>query len=169
LIKSNSKILYITEGETDKKVIDSLKSKYLISGQVKVQNPATKNLSRIVRTIAKPTTCILIFDQDVFKNGKVNPNIIKTNIKLLERTPNVNKIIIISQEDDLEDELIRSTSIRRIEELLDSRSKRNVKTDILNCSNLLKKLEDKDFNIEKLWSGENLSFLPENKSELIKK
>ncbi len=58
MINLRSKILYIVEGETDKKFIDTIKAKYLHSGQVKVQNPATKSLNRIIRTIAKPTICI---------------------------------------------------------------------------------------------------------------
>jgi len=169
MINLRSKILYIVEGETDKKFIDTIKGKYLHSGQVKVQNPATKSLTRIIRTIAKPTTCILVFDKDVFKDGRVKIDIILNNIKLLSKTKNVDKIIVISQENDLEEELVRATSIKKITELLSSKSNKNVKKDFLNCSNLLAKLEEKNFDLSKIWIKPNLDQLPKNEAKLIKK
>lgn len=162
-------LLYIVEGETEQAFINAIKGELIEAGRVTVRNPATKNcIGTIHRLIRKPTICILVFDKDIYNKNKANEDIILNNIRQLEKNINVKKVIVISQENDLDDEIVRSTTIKTIEKLLNSKSKKNSKSDIIKCSNLLSKLKDKNFDIDKFWAKSNLNFLPNNESALIK-
>ena len=162
-------LLYIVEGETEQAFINATKGELIEAGRVTVRNPATKNcIGTIHRLIRKPTICILLFDKDIYNKNIANKSIVLNNIKQLNKNKNVEDVIVICQENDLDDEIVRSTTIKTIEQLLNSKSKRNSKSDIIKCSNLLSKLETKNFDIDNFWIKNNLHFLPENKSALIK-
>lgn len=162
-------LLYIVEGQTEQAFIDAIKREFIEGGKVTVRNPATKRFSEnILRLIKKPTICILVFDKDIYNNNKDNKSIILNNIKFLNKDKNIKKVIVISQENDLDDEIVRSTTIKTITKLLNSKSKKNSKSDIIKCSNLLSKLKAKNFNIDNFWVKKNLHFLPVNESALIK-
>ena len=53
---------------------------------------------------------------------------------------------------NIEDELIRAMGLRNIEELLNSKSKKDVKRDMLRERNLKSKFESHHFDIQKLWA-----------------
>ena len=61
---------------------------------------------------------------------------LKENIKILNKCPEVNKVICIPQVNNLEDELIRSCNIKQIKELLGSRSNKDYKHDLIAEKNL---------------------------------
>lgn len=166
-----SNILYIVEGETDQKFIDAIKNTYIEPGRVKVSNPATKSVTGvIIRLIKKPTICILVFDKDIYTKGIANPKILKDNINKLKKQANVKEVLVACQDKDLEDEIISTTSIKKIEELLGSKTKKDFKKEVLKCNNLQKKLIDKSFNISSLWSKGKVSGLPKvGNIESIKK
>lgn len=154
---SSYKLLYLVEGETEQAVINVLKGNYIYSGKVKVCNPVTKSCIGTIRIlIKKPTICILVFDKDVYNKNVANKKILENNIRLLRKDKNVKEVIVIVQENDLDDEIIRATSIKKIQDLLGSKSKKNAKAEIIKCTNLLKKLEDKKFNIDHFWSKGSL-------------
>lgn len=162
--------MYILEGETEQKIVNALKEAGLIiSGKVKVLNVLTKNVASIARSIKPSTNLVLVFDIDVLKNnsGVTISSHFTKNLKLLEKTKNVKNIYIIQQVDTLEDELVRATTIREIKELLNSQSNTNAKSDINKCTNLYTKLEEKGFNIEKLWIKEGFLGISQD-SEKIK-
>ena len=69
---------------------------------------------------------------------------------------------------NLEDELIYSTNITKIIDLLESKSKKDFKNDFNNCKNLIKKLEDKEFKISKIWSREAVDIFKKYKNESTK-
>ena len=164
-----SNYIYIVEGPTEQAVIDAIKGKLIETGRVIVRNPATKRFSQnILRLIKKTTICILVFDKDIYNNHVANQNIILNNIQFLNKDKNIKKVIVISQENDLDDEIVRSTTIKTITTLLNSKSKSNSKSDIIKCSNLLSKLKAKKFDINDFWTKNNLDFLPKNESNLIK-
>ena len=52
---------------------------------------------------------------------------------------------------NLEDELIRCCNIRKIKDLLGSKSEKEYKADLIKEKNLAKKLTEKEFDIKHLW------------------
>ena len=102
-------------------------------------------------------------DLDLYK-----ADILDENIKIIKNSNNVRDIICIPQIKNLEDELIYSTNITKIIDLLESKSKKDFKNDFNNCKNLIKKLEDKEFKISKIWSRETVDIFKKYKNEAIK-
>ena len=72
-------------------------------------------------------------DLDLYK-----ADILDENIKIIKNSNNVRDIICIPQIKNLEDELIYSTNITKIIDLLESKSKKDFKNDFNNCKNLIK-------------------------------
>ena len=157
---------YFVEGENERKLIETIKNKYLYSGKVKIINTIQNKVTNsILRTLERETLVVLVFDTDVEKI-----DILDENIRLIMNSNNVKNVICIPQIKNLEDELIYSTNINKIVDLLESKSKKDFKNDFNNCKNLLKKLEEKEFKISKLWSREATDIYKkyENKSKEIK-
>ena len=102
-------------------------------------------------------------DLDLYK-----ADILDENIKIIKNSNNVRDIICIPQIKNLEDELIYSTNITKIIDLLESKSKKDFKNDFNSCKNLIKKLEDKEFKISKIWSREAVDIFKKYKNEAIK-
>lgn len=160
----NNSIYYFVEGENEKTLVKTLKNKYIIAGKIKIHNVINKKISNfILRDISHNSIIILIFDTDI-----KNDDILKENVKILNKCSK--EIIFIKQVYCLEDELVYSTDIKKIENLLNSKSKKDFKSDFNNCSNLLFKLENKNFKIDLLWSREDGYFKAyKNESRKIKK
>ena len=158
---------YFVEGENERKLIETIKNKYLYSGKIKIINTIQNKVpNSILRILERETVVVLVFDTDVEKI-----DILDENIKLIMSSNNVKDVICIPQIKNLEDELIYSTNINKIVDLLESKSKTNFKNDFNNCKNLMKKLEDKEFKISKLWSRNAVDIYKKykNDSEVIKK
>lgn len=152
---------YFVEDETERKLIETIKNKHLYSGKIKIINIIQNKIpNSILKTLERETVVVLVFDTDVEKI-----DILDENIRLIMRSNNVKDVICILQIKNLEDELIYST---KIIDLLESKSKKDFKNDSNNCKNLLKKLEEKEFKISKLWSR-NAVDIYINDSEVIKK
>ena len=158
---------YFVEGENERKLIETIKNKYLYSGKIKIINTIQNKVpNSILRTLERETVAVLVFDTDVEKI-----DILDENIKLIKNSNNVKDVICIPQIKNLEDELIYSTNINKIVDLLESKSKKDFKNDFNNCKNLMKKLENKEFKISKLWSRNAVDIYKKykNDSEVIKK
>ena len=158
---------YFVEGENERKLIETIKNKYLYSGKIKIINTIQNKVpNSILRTLERETVVVLVFDTDVEKI-----DILDENIKLIKNSNNVKDVICIPQIKNLEDELIYSTNINKIVDLLESKSKKDFKNDFNNCKNLMKKLENKEFKISKLWSRNAVDIYKKykNDSEVIKK
>ena len=158
---------YFVEGENERKLIEAIKNKYLYSGKVKIINTIQNKVpNSILRTLERETLVVLVFDTDVEKI-----DILDENIRLITNSNNVKDVICIPQIKNLKDELIYSTNINKIVDLLESKSKKDFKNDFNNCKNLLKKLEEKEFKISKLWSRNAVDIYKKykNDSEVIKK
>lgn len=79
--------------------------------------------------------------------------ILQNNIDLLKKQVSaVKEIILVPQIENLEDELKFSTSIKNIKELTRSKSNSDFKSDFIYSSNVPQLLENKAFDIKKLWS-----------------
>lgn len=148
---SNNRIYrYYVEGPDEEKLINVLKSdmNLIYSGKVEVINVVQKKLTELrLMQLKNNTVVVLVFDTDVG-----NVEILNYNIKLLNKCPQVKRVICIPQVHNLEDELIKSCGIRQIKELLGSKSDKDFKHDIVREKNLALKLRDRKFDINKLWT-----------------
>ncbi|MEL3906378.1 MAG: hypothetical protein P1P65_05045 [Treponema sp.] len=143
----NNTYIYLVEGETEAKIVKTLKEKYIVSGKVVVLHQ--KRISTtLLRTLTANSNVILVFDTDVVSTKQI----IKNNIETLQTYGQNIHLILIPQINNLEDELVFSTSVKNIKELLNSKSNTEFKSDLLKEQNCLKKLQEKQFDIHKFWS-----------------
>ena len=145
----NRKYQYLVEGETEKKLITELKKEggYILSGAVNHFNVVEHRLTNaMVANLSSNTIVILVFDTD---KGKTD--ILKDNISKLKKSRNVRDVWCVMQVKDLEDELIRSTDVKRIKDLIGCRSDSDFKRDFLKEKRLIAKLREHSFDIEKMW------------------
>lgn len=146
---------YFVEGDDDKKIVDTLKTdlQLIIPGKVQKFNVIEKTLKKNhLMGLKNGTTVILVFDTDT---GKVK--ILRKNLEFLKSQSIVKDVICITQVKNLEDELVRSTSVKEIKELTKSRSNSEFKTDVLRATNLGKRLSECSFNFSNFWNRQ-----PEN-------
>ena len=112
---------------------------------------------------------IIVYDYDVFENIGINieklEKKLKENIKILS---SISQIVIIEQNKNLEDELKRATNVKEIREILNSKSNKDWKRDMLNTINLLEKLEKKNFQISKFWINNSQILKLANNSYIIR-
>ena len=160
---------FYVEGEGEKKIIETLKKdmSLIVSGKVEVLNVVQHEIKNArLMTLKKGTNVVLVYDTDV-----CNTDILDKNIKLLKSNNRIKRIMCIPQVLNLEDELIRATTMRKVTDLLNSKTLTDYKRDLLKCSNLDKKLYDKEFDISKFWNEEPPAKFSRhgNDSALIKK
>lgn len=146
----NVNVQYFVEGEDEKKLINTLKNQLGViqSGKVQKLNVIENKISmNILRTLKKGTVVVLVFDTDTGKT-----EILNKNIKMLNECSFISKVITIPQVKNLEDELVRCCNIINITELLNSRSKKDFKSDLIHVTNLDSKLREHGFNINLFWN-----------------
>lgn len=144
-------IQYYVEGEDDKKVIDILKTEMglIKPGKVQVLNAVTEEITDLrLRALSPGTTVVLVFDVDAG-----NANVLKNNIEKLKACGAVANVVTIPQVPNLEGEILRSCDIKKIEELLNSKSRRDFKSDLLRVTNLAAKLKEHQFSIDRFWAA----------------
>lgn len=144
-------IQYYVEGEDDKKVIDTLKTEMglIKPGKVQVLNVVTEEITDLrLRALSPGTTVVLVFDVDA---GSVD--ILNRNVTKLNSCSVVANVVTIPQVANLEEEILRSCDIGRIEDLLNSKSRRDFKSDLLRVTNLAAKLKEHHFNFDQFWTA----------------
>ena len=149
---NNNRYHYFVEGETEKKLIDELKKEriYILPGTTNVFNVIEKRFSNaILASIQSNTTAILVFDTD-----KKKIDILGENIKLLKRSRGIKEIWCVMQVENLEDELVRSTDVREIKDLIGCRSNSDFKRDFLKEKRVIVKLKEHNFKLEKMWNSQ---------------
>lgn len=149
-MKKNVNVQYFVEGDDEKKIVNILKNdlKVIIPGRIQKLNVIQNIISDIIlRTFKQGTIVVLVFDTDTN-----NVNILNKNIEKLEKCRSVSEVITIPQVKNLEDELLYSCNIRRITELLNSRSVSDFKSDLIHITNLSSKLKEHSFDINRFWS-----------------
>lgn len=141
---------YFVEGEDEKRLIEVLKTdmRLIKPGKIQIVNVVQERLTDLkLRVLLEGTNLIFIFDTDTG-----NTEILLENIKKASKAANVKKVYCITQVKNIEDELERSTDVKKIEELLNSGSRSEFKRDFIREKNLKQKLEAHSFDIKKLWS-----------------
>lgn len=143
-------VQYYVEGQDEVTLLNTLKTQLGIirPGKVQKLNVVEQKIKPMhLRTLHPDTMVVLVFDTDT---GKLN--ILNENIQVLMSCPSVSDIALIPQVPNLEAELVRSCKIKKIEELLNSKSKSEFKSDLIRISNLEQKLQTHQFNINLFWS-----------------
>lgn len=146
----NVNVQYYVEGEDEKKLVNTLKNqlRVIVTGKVQKLNVIQDKINyNILRTLKKGTIVVLIFDTDTD-----NVDTLNNNIQKLKECSFVSKIVTIPQVPDLESELIRSCNIKKITQLLNSRSKKDFKSDLIRITNLDIKLKEHEFDINLFWN-----------------
>jgi len=142
---------YFVEGENEEKIVNILKTElqWIVPGKVQKFNVIEKLLTKNrLLTLNCGTIVILVFDTDTGKS-----DILRQNIALLKKHKSVKDIYCITQVDNLEDELVRSCTIKEIKELTDSDSNSDFKRDMLKDTKLKNKLLKCNFDFEKFWNS----------------
>ena len=158
---------YYVEGKTEEKIIKVLKTEFqiIMPGKVERLNVVEEKLSlKKLMTLKKGTVIVLVYDVDTNKS-----DILRSNIELLKKCKFV--VLCIPQVNNLEDEILRSCSIRQIKELIGSKSNKEFKNDMIKISNLGAKLIEKEFDFSKFWNtvpNNNFACF-KNQANLIKK
>lgn len=145
----NQYIQYYVEGEDEEKLINVLKTKMRLIKPAKVQklNVIEHRITDArLRTLAPGTMVVLVFDTDTN-----HYDTLKYNIEKIKQSPTISDIVIIPQVPNLEGELLCSCEIKKITDLLNSKSKSDFKKDLISANNLDKKLMEHKFDINRFW------------------
>ncbi|MCR5754991.1 MAG: hypothetical protein K6G30_09315 [Acetatifactor sp.] len=140
---------YYVEGNDEKKLLTELKTsmQLIVPGKIETFNVVQERFSNVrLMQIKENTTIILVYDTDTNST-----EILKENIARLKKCHAVKEVICIPQVANLEEELVYCCDIRKITELLNSRSQGQFKHDLIIEKNLKEKLISHKFNINKLW------------------
>jgi hypothetical protein len=146
-------IIYIVEGENEKKLLKNLKNgEYIPSGKIFITNLmqiALKSTSSIFDKMIDKVFCVI--DTDVVE--KCNLDKFSKNYKLL--TSKAKAVYILVQNKKLEDELSRALKINNEElyKIFDSEGRDEFKTKFNKDNNLINKLEKHHIDYEVLWSN----------------
>lgn len=142
--------VYYVEGQCEEKLLKVLKTDMLLiqPGKIIKRNVVQDRLRHPqLTTLKKGTTAVLVFDTDTD-----NTDILFENLELLKRENAIDKIICVTQVENLEDEIVRSCDVNVAKELTHSKSISTFKTDFIRASNLKGTLEKHNFCFENLWS-----------------
>lgn len=151
-MKFNRPIHYYVEGECEKKLIDALKGEKngLLAGKVEVFNFVRDRFSELrIRTLKSKSIIILVYDIDVPMTS-----VLKQNIEMLTKH-GFSSIHHIQSIKNFEDEIVFSTSLRRINDCFNTYSVNEFKSEFIAHKNILVKLKELEFDSEKLWSRRN--------------
>lgn len=144
---------YFVEGECEAKLINEIKVPkvdWVLPGKVEVLNVVNEKISKQRLMVLKPkTNIILIYDIDV-----ENTEILNYNIEMLKKY-NFKNIYHIQSINNFEDELVFSTSLKRINEMYNTVSVDEFKTKFVHQNDLLSKLKRINYDNSKMWSRVN--------------
>lgn len=147
-------VQYYVEGEDEEKLIKVLKSDLglIRTGRVHKLNVVECEFTNArLMTIRPGTMVVLVFDTDTG-----HTEILNKNIDRLKRCSAVLEVVAIPQVLNLEQELVRSCDIKKVVDLLGSKSKKDFKSDFIRATNLADKLREHQFDITRFWCTQPL-------------
>lgn len=143
------KIQYYVEGECEKKLLETLKEQknLILPGKVEVFNVVNKELTDMyLRLLSENTIVVFLFDTDTDKT-----DILQRNISKVRKNGRIRDLWLIIQVKNLEDELLRSTSIRHMQNLIGCSTEKEFKHAFIIEKNLFEKLRTHGFDLAKMW------------------
>ena len=145
----NNKYLYLVEGKDELALVKALKENPALirQGRVSLFDPTKSKLTpnRMIN-ISPGTVVVLVFDTDTNSS-----DVLEFNIKMLKKYVSRVSIVLVPQVLNIEDELERATNVRKAQELTNSKSLSNFKSDFAGSSNVRALLIKHRFDIDKLW------------------
>ena len=144
------RILYFVEGQCEEKLINALKREPSLvqPGKCKVFNPISAKLTpNDFISIPIGSVIVFVFDTDV-----ANADILRHNLKMIKKYGPRCEAVLVPQVKNIEDELLRATIAKKIEDLTKSKSLSNFKTDFCSLKNCRAVLENHKLNMQELWS-----------------
>lgn len=146
----NKIIQYFVEGETEEKVVNVLKTdlRLILPGKVHKLNVVEKPFTNARLLALRPgTVVVLVFDTDTG-----HTDILNENLRILRACPSVAEVVTIPQVKNLEAELVRACSVKRVWELLGVKSVKDFKAELIRTGNLAEKLKEHNFDINLFWA-----------------
>lgn len=146
------KIQYYVEGKCEEKLINELKKVpncFIKPGKVCVYNIISQIIENDRIALLDPkTTIILVYDIDV-----ENIDILKQNVDKLKKLKF--RVVHIQSINCFEDELVYSSSLNNINEMFNTKTKKEFKKAFLKQKDLSSKLKQINFNVNKIWTRTN--------------
>ena len=149
----NTRCIYFAEGDCEAQLLNALRlyPEKILPGKVRVFN-VVQNLipkSRLL-SLQAGMSVVFVFDTDTEQTERL-----RQNIQRVQRYCRV-RLLTVAQVLNLEDELVRSTDVREVQELTRSKSQRNFKSDFcrMKPEDCLAMLHRHRLDLEKLWAKE---------------
>ena len=141
---------YFVEGECERKLLNALKASpnLILPGKVRVFNVIQDVLTGSHLYSIKEGYVVFVFDSDVKAVEKLKQNIEKVKKYCPQKSVT---LLFLVQDKRLENELVRSTDVTKIEELTGSRSEKDFKSDFLALKDVRLVLKKHGFDIGKMW------------------
>ena len=157
--------LYFVEGKCEEQLINALKvePRLLIPGKVKVHNVIQDDIPRREVNMIQPGTMVaLVFDTDVNKTDTLI-----RNIRHIKQYASQVRIIYLAQVLNFEDELVRATDVKKIQDLTKSGSVRDFKSDFcrMKTEECRSSLDRHRLDVTSLWAAQPptvFSFVDQN-------
>lgn len=148
------KCIYFVEGSCERQLIEALKYELrrLVPGKVVVLNIITEEIPRrTVNMIQQGTVVAFVYDTDVEKT-----DILLKNIRRVKEYVGQVKILHLAQVLNFEDEIVRSTDVKKAQELTKSTGVNKFKADFcrMKVPDCRSALERHHIDVSKLWCKE---------------
>lgn len=171
-MSKNEYIQYFVEGECEGKFINAYKhgeSAFLKPGKVEVLNPVNKYITEArARTIKQNTIVVFVYDID-----KGNIEVLQSNIDMLKKH-SLARIIHIQSVMNFEDEILRSTNLKKIDDMFSTTGVDNFKDTFIKHKDIVSKLKTVQFDDSLFWTtiyekGQFKDLVTKTSLEFIKK
>lgn len=144
------KRIYFVEGECEKQLIDTLKSKengVIKPGKSEILNVVQEEIGKFkLITLEPESEVVLIYDTDV-----KNTSILEKNVGLIEKYTKKIKIYHIQSVRNIEEEIVYSSNIKKIDEVFKTKGDNEFKRKFCQCNNLFAKLNEIGCDYSKMW------------------
>ncbi len=149
----NTRCIYFAEGDCEAQLLNALRlhPERILPGKVRVFNVIQKLIPKSqLLTFQAGMTVVFVFDTDTEQTERL-----RQNIQRVQRYCRV-RLLTVAQVLNLEDELVRCTDVHSVQELTQSRSQHNFKSDFcrMKPEDCLSMLNRHHLDPEKLWAKE---------------
>ncbi len=149
----NTRCIYFAEGDCEAQLLSALRlpPERILPGKVRVFNVIQNLIPKSqLLTLQAGMTVVFVFDTDTEQTEHL-----RQNIQRVQRYCRV-RLLTVTQVLNLEDELVRSTDVRSVQELTQSRSQHNFKSDFcrMKPEDCLAMLRRHHLDLQKLWAKE---------------
>ena len=149
----NTRCIYFAEGDCEAQLLNALRlhPEKILQGKVRVFNVIQNLIPKSqLLTLQAGMTVVFVFDTDTEQTERL-----RQNIQRVQRYCRV-RLLTVAQVLNLEDELVRSTDVLSAQELTQSKSQHNFKSDFcrMKPEDCLAMLRRHHLDPEKLWEKE---------------